>query len=78
MSWKNCIEKNIFNELVKQGSPRRSRRGEPMQLYRRMFQGSAKGRIYDDCLRHARVWAEKYSLPAGKKNTKGAAPRKRQ
>jgi hypothetical protein len=78
MSWENFIEKNVFDALVKQGyTPAIAQGGanEAISLYRRMSQGSGKGRIYDDVLRHARLWAEKYSVPASKAS---AAPRWRQ
>jgi len=33
-------------------------------MYKRMSQASRKGRIFDDVMRHARVWAEKQQLPS--------------
>ncbi|WP_213993832.1 hypothetical protein [Sodalis sp. dw_96] len=82
MSWESFIEKNVREALVKQGyTPAIAQVGadEAIALYRRMSQGSGKGRIYDDVLRHARLWAEKYGLPARKQKPKAAiAPRRRQ
>jgi hypothetical protein len=33
-------------------------------MYKRMSQASRKGKIFDDVLRHAKLWAEKQQLPA--------------
>ncbi|EHM39300.1 hypothetical protein HMPREF0454_03923 [Hafnia alvei ATCC 51873] len=45
-----------------------------VDLYRRMSQASRKGQMFDDCLKHARVWANRYGLaeekPASVKKTK--------
>ncbi|WP_165499978.1 hypothetical protein [Citrobacter braakii] len=39
-------------------------------MYKRMSQASRKGRIFDDVLRHAKLWAEKQTLPADRFETK--------
>lgn len=80
MSWESFIEKNVREALVKQGyTPAIAQGGAraATDLYRRMSQASAKGRIYDDVLRHARLWAEKYGLPVSKSKPGPAAPRQR-
>ncbi|EMQ2227369.1 hypothetical protein OUHCRE5_14410 [Enterobacter asburiae] len=33
-------------------------------MYKRMSQASRKGKIFDDVLRHAKLWADKQQLPA--------------
>ncbi|MBK4119118.1 hypothetical protein JHE03_22790 [Pluralibacter gergoviae] len=33
-------------------------------MYKRMSQASRKGRIFDDVMRHAKLWAEKQRLPS--------------
>lgn len=46
-------------------------------MYKRMSQASRKGRIFDDVLRHAKVWAEKQQLPSDrfeKKHSKRNQP----
>ena len=35
-----------------------------------MSQASRKGRIFDDVLRHAKLWAEKQTLPADRFDSK--------
>lgn len=35
-------------------------------MYKRMSQASRKGKIFDDVLRHAKLWAEKQQLPSDK------------
>ncbi len=77
MSWEKFIQDNIKKSLLQEGfseslavgggKPRR-------RLYRRMSQASRKGQMFDDCLKHARVWANRYGLaedkPASVKKTK--------
>ncbi len=56
------IEKNVREALIKQGYPESVAQGgawQAIDLYRRMSQASQKGKIFDDVLRHARLWAEK-------------------
>ncbi|MDM3380755.1 MULTISPECIES: hypothetical protein [Citrobacter] len=63
------IEKHVREELVRQGFTAAVAQGGAFQavdMYKRMSQASRKGRIFDDVLRHAKLWAEKQSLPADK------------
>ncbi|GHS73638.1 hypothetical protein EKTHUN627_44370 [Enterobacter kobei] len=47
-------------------------------MYKRMSQASRKGKIFDDVLRHAKLWADKQQLPAERndkrKSKRGAQP----
>lgn len=43
---------------------------QAVDMYKRMSQASRKGRIFDDVLRHAKLWAEKQTLPADRFETK--------
>ncbi|EHP2010260.1 TPA: hypothetical protein NU578_003403 [Escherichia coli] len=47
-------------------------------MYKRMSQASRKGRIFDDVLRHAKLWAEKQTLPSDKFEKKRTKPVKQQ
>lgn len=63
------IEKHVREELIKQGFTAAVAQGGAFQavdMYKRMSQASRKGRIFDDVLRHAKLWAEKQSLPSDK------------
>lgn len=56
------IEKYVKEELTRQGfTPSVAQGGawQAVALYKRMSQASKKGKIYDDVLRHAKLWAEK-------------------
>lgn len=67
------IEKHIREELVRQGFTAAVAQGGAFQavdMYKRMSQASRKGRIFDDVLRHAKLWAEKQMLPADRFETK--------
>lgn len=43
---------------------------QAVDMYKRMSQASRKGRIFDDVLRHEKLWAEKQMLPADRFETK--------
>ncbi|HDW2027081.1 TPA: hypothetical protein RK455_003949 [Enterobacter ludwigii] len=61
------IEKHVCEELLKLGFSLVVARGGAFQavdMYKRMSQASRKGKIFDDVLRHAKLWAEKQQLPA--------------
>ena len=61
------IEKHVREELLKLGFSLGVAQGGAFQaidMYRRMSQASRKGKIFDDVLRHAKLWAEKQQLPA--------------
>lgn len=63
------IEKNVRDELIKQGfTPAVAQGGayQAVDMYKRISQASRKGRIFDDVLRHAKLWAEKQMLPSDK------------
>ncbi|ABP59468.1 hypothetical protein [Enterobacter sp. 638] len=61
------IEKHVCEELLKLGFSLVVAQGGAFQavdMYKRMSQASRKGKIFDDVLRHAKLWAEKQQLPA--------------
>jgi hypothetical protein len=61
------IEKHVREELLKLGFSLGVAQGGAFQaidMYKRMSQVSRKGKIFDDVLRHAKLWAEKQQLPA--------------
>lgn len=63
------IEKNVREELMRQGFTQAVAQGgayQAVDMYKRMSQASRKGRIFDDVLRHAKLWAEKQTLPSDK------------
>lgn len=63
------IEKHVKAELLKQGFTESVAQGgayQASEMYRRMSQASRKGKIFDDVLRHAKLWAEKQSMPSDK------------
>ncbi len=60
------IEDNIRKSLIQQGYTLAiSQRAafEAVGYYRRMSQASKKGGMFEDLLRHARLWADRNSLP---------------
>lgn len=75
------IEKNVREELMRQGFNQAVAQGgayQAVDMYKRMSQASRKGRIFDDVLRHAKLWAEKQTLPSDKFEKKRAKPVKQQ
>ncbi|MGS2696054.1 hypothetical protein ACVCAJ_01925 [Enterobacter sp. CFEC121] len=61
------IEKHVREELLKLGFSLGVAQGGAFQaidMYKRMSQASRKGKIFDDVLRHAKLWADKQQLPA--------------
>ncbi|RVR27994.1 hypothetical protein [Citrobacter freundii] len=61
------IEKHVREELLKLGFSLGVAQGGAFQavdMYKRMSQAGRKGKIFDDVLRHAKLWAEKQQLPA--------------
>lgn len=68
MNHEQFIEKHVREELIKQGFPVPIAQGggafQAVDLYRRMSQASRKGKIFDDVLRHAKLWAEKQTTSA--------------
>lgn len=76
------VEKHVREELMRQGFTAAVAQGGALQavdMYKRMSQASQKGRIFDDVLRHAKLWAEKQQLPADRfekrKSKRNAQPR---
>ena len=57
------IEKHVREELIRQAF-------QAVDMYKRMSQASRKGRIFDDVLRHAKLWAEKQTVPADRFESK--------
>lgn len=68
------IEKHVRAELLKLGFTVSVAQGggayQAVDLYRRMSQASQKGKIFDDVLRHARLWAEKQTSTAERREAK--------
>lgn len=64
------IEKHVREELIKQGFTVAVAQGggafQAVDMYKRMSQASRKGRIFDDVLRHAKLWAEKQQTASDK------------
>lgn len=70
------IEKHVREELIRQGFTVAVAQGGAFQavdMYKRMSQASRKGKIFDDVLRHAKLWAEKQRLPSDKFEKKRSA-----
>ncbi|WP_019209111.1 hypothetical protein [Yersinia massiliensis] len=62
MSWSQFVYDQIEKELLKLKYPPAIAKGGAAfgeDYYKRASQASAKGRIYDDCLRLAKEWAKK-------------------
>ncbi|CAM6719470.1 hypothetical protein [Klebsiella michiganensis] len=75
------IEKTVREELMRQGFTLAVAQGgayQAVDMYKRMSQASRKGRVFDDVLRHAKLWAEKQTLPSDKFEKKRAKPVKQQ
>ncbi|EIV6180506.1 hypothetical protein ACU6ZN_18605 [Klebsiella aerogenes] len=67
------IEKNVREELIRQGFTQSVAQGGAFQavdMYKRMSQASRKGGIFDDVMRHARLWAEKQTSAVEKREAK--------
>ena len=76
MSPTQFIRKNIINELEKlgyQGMVLDFAADQGIDYYHRCSQASRRGRMFDDCLREAKLWAEKY----GQKPSAGAKKKAR-
>ncbi|ENF6042636.1 hypothetical protein [Citrobacter amalonaticus] len=75
MNHMEFIEKHVREELIRQGFTAAVAQGGAFQavdMYKRMSQASRKGRIFDDVLRHAKLWADKQMLPADRFDSKRA------
>lgn len=67
------IEKHVRAELIKLGFTVSVAQGgayQAVDLYKRMSQASKKGAIFDDVLRFARLWAEKQTSTAERREAK--------
>lgn len=56
------IEKNVMDALLRDGYPpplANIGARKAVEHYKRLSQASKKGRIYDDCLREGKLWADK-------------------
>ncbi|MBZ7447699.1 hypothetical protein FMJ32_08940 [Klebsiella michiganensis] len=60
------IEKNVREELLRQGFTQAVAQGGHTRRskYKRMSQASRKGGMFDDVMRHAKLWAEKQTSAA--------------
>ncbi|EMZ3531616.1 TPA: hypothetical protein LUX75_003685 [Enterobacter hormaechei subsp. xiangfangensis] len=77
----NLLKSTFAKNLSGRASPQLSRRGGAFQavdMYKRMSQASRKGRIFDDVLRHAKLWAEKQTVPADRFESKRIKREKQQ
>lgn len=75
------IKKHVREELIRQGFTAAVAQGGAFQavdMYRRMSQASRKGRIFDDVLRHAKLWTEKQTVPADRFGSKRVKREKQQ
>lgn len=72
MNHMEFIENHVREELIRQGFTAAVAQGafQAVDMYKRMSQASRKGRIFDDVLRHAKLWAEKQTLPADRFESK--------
>ncbi|MEI7195028.1 hypothetical protein WCT81_04685 [Pectobacterium versatile] len=62
MNHMELIEKNVRDTLLRDGyTPSLANIGamKAVEFYRRSSQASKKGRIFDDCLREGKLWADK-------------------
>ncbi|EMH7376451.1 hypothetical protein V6W36_004335 [Enterobacter hormaechei] len=70
----NLLKSTFAKNLSGRASPQLWRRGggafQAVDMYKRMSQASRKGRIFDDVLRHAKLWAEKQTVPADRFESK--------
>lgn len=66
------IEKNVREELLRQGFTQAVAQGayQAVDMYKRMSQASRKGGIFDDVMRHAKLWAEKQTSTAERREAK--------
>ncbi|CAM4185495.1 hypothetical protein [Klebsiella quasivariicola] len=68
------IEKNVREELLRQDFTQAVAQGggayQAVDMYKRMSQASRKGEIFDDVMRHAKLWAEKQTSAAERREAK--------
>ncbi|MEB6435651.1 hypothetical protein D9D10_03690 [Raoultella ornithinolytica] len=69
------IEKNVREELIWQGFTQSVAQGGAFQavdMYKRMSQASRKWGMFDDVMRYAKLWAEKQTSTAERREAKRA------
>ena len=69
----DLIEKNVREELLRQDFTQAVAQGgayQAVDMYKRMSQASRKGEIFDDVMRHAKLWAEKQTSAAERREAK--------
>ncbi|MCF6705924.1 hypothetical protein [Raoultella ornithinolytica] len=69
------IEKNVREELLRQGFTQAVAQGgayQAVDMYKRMSQASRKGGVFDDVMRYAKLWAEKQTSTAERREAKRA------
>ena len=68
------IEKNVREELMRQGFTQAVAQGggayQAVDMYKRMSQASRKGGMFDDVMRHAKLWAEKQTSASERREAK--------
>ncbi|MEX7545556.1 hypothetical protein AB7C22_06755 [Klebsiella pneumoniae] len=66
------IEKNVREELLRQGFTQAVAQGayQAVDMYKRMSQASRKGGMFDDVMRYAKLWAEKQTSAAERREAK--------
>ena len=67
------IEKHVYEQLISQGFTQSVAQGgayQAIDLYKRMSQASRKGGIFDDVMRHAKLWAQKQTSKSDHRKSK--------
>ena len=65
------IEKNVREEILRQGfTQAQGGAYQAVDMYKRMSQASRKGGMFDDVMRHAKLWAEKQTSAAERREAK--------
>lgn len=69
------IEKNVREELLRQGFTQAVAQGayQAVDMYKRMSQASRKGGMFDDVMRYAKLWVEKQTSAAERREAKRKA-----
>lgn len=75
MSWGDFVRNQVEKTLLQEGFSLSAAQGgarHAEDLYNRMSQASRKGAIFDDALRHGRLWAEKQTSTTERREAKRA------
>lgn len=75
MSWGEFVRSQVEKKLLQEGFSLAVAQGgarHAEDLYNRMSQASRKGAIFDDALRHGRLWAEKQTSSTERREAKRA------